>query len=148
MRFFRIGKSVREINRKVRHISPGPGQYELAVKYRAPHAIMAGRYNKKTEEETPGPASYDKDRSYHKLLGNIRYTIRDRLQEKSRNNQPGPGSYNTESNIKSRNGLKFGTSKRQLLAQTIFECLPGPGAYEYASLILRKNTPTYTYSAP
>lgn len=106
---------------------------------------MAGRYATKPKESTPGPANYDLDSSLRKLSMTVRYTIRGRPQEKTRNNQPGPGSYNTETTSKSRNGLKFTTTKRQLLAQTIRECLPGPGAYEYAALLL-KSAPKYSFA--
>jgi hypothetical protein len=110
-------------------VAPGPGSYgvpepdkRIRYKFRSCERII-----KRSEDESPGPGTYN-----YKLTASLpKYSIgRSQRDSGSKSPLPGPGDYELEAK-KLQRGISFTHSKRRSLSSEIHN--PGPAAYNLGS---------------
>ena len=110
-------------------VAPGPGSYGLpASDKRIPYKFRScERIIKRSEDESPGPGTYN-----HKLTGSLpKYSIgRSQRDSGSKTQLPGPGDYESEAK-KLQRGISFTHSKRRSIS--VESPNPGPAAYNLGS---------------
>jgi len=121
---------------------PGPGSYNIDSKPSGPKVTIAGKYEEKDKNLSPGP-------KYDPLISSkesYKFTIRGKPKEIMKKDTPGPGTYEFELLRPSKSAISFGTSHRKSLIEVPKSPLPGPGTYEYPSVpISERKGPRYSY---
>ena len=129
-----IGNSPRFNNNNKIISTPGPSHYNYdanVIKYRGPTFHIQTKMSPKRDDNSPGPCSYNSDRSSlssHRrgssyIFGNSR---RPSMDDTEQCKTPGPGQYDNskQKSINGDRGLKFGLKIPEKTPDS-----PGPASY-------------------
>lgn len=115
----------------------------MHVKSSGPKVSIAGRYEEKDKNVTPGP-KYDPIIS---SKGSLKFTIKGKPKDTVKKDVPGPGAYDFDSLHPSKSAITFGASQRKFMIELPEKSFPGPGAYYYPGIpIKERREPKYSYN--